>query len=70
MYAIGLLVLLLLVRQTFFMATYANAKFQNNEMLFYLLSALPEFVGACLFVAPWKELVTMKGSWTGNFSEK
>jgi hypothetical protein len=62
MYAIALLVLLLLVRQTFFVAALTNAKFQNNERLFYLLSALPEFIGACLFVAPWKELVTVGSS--------
>jgi hypothetical protein len=56
MYTLCPIFLLLLVRQTFTMAT-ANLKAQNNEKLYYPLSVLPEFLVACLFVAPWRRSV-------------
>lgn len=56
-YVLCFIALLLLTRQTFFTATSTNPKVQNNEKLFYPLSAVTEFLAACLLAVHWREPV-------------
>jgi len=52
MYILIVIVLLLMIREIFYIATIENIKAQTNEALFYPLAALPEVLVVFLFAIP------------------
>jgi hypothetical protein len=52
MYILIIIVLLLMVREVFYIATIQKPKVQTNEALFYPLAALPEVLVVFLFAIP------------------